>query len=488
VFGILLANWFWQLGPDAAAFLGDDGMLPRSAALTHFPDRFSLLHLVGETWLIHLFLVIATAVALLLAVGYRTRTMAILAFVAVISVQNRDPLILDGSDLVFRMSAFWLIFTAAGDMWSIDAAVRRARGEATRRTGLALPVRILQLQAAWIYLATGLEKLLGQGWLTGTATWYALQLKHTFGRAHAEPLLAIPGFVRLTTVGTMLVELFFLPMVFFPVLQPWVRLLAVVAAAGLHVGIIALMNVGNFPIVMLALLLLFLPARWIERAVAAVPASRAASRFADRVVAHGIQRAPHLFAPARHEPLVRRPPAALPYVASAALVALAAATFASATPKVLGEAPREPQLVASLRYAGLEQRWDMFSPEPASADGWISARGVLADGTRVELIGDDGRPIPQRPLVVRADGPIEPRYADPLFSRWVKVYERIPRQDHEAFRLEFGRMFCRMRNLDLPAGASPLVSFDVTYVERLLQPPGSGPPVLRTHEVWSHAC
>jgi hypothetical protein len=47
----------------------------------------------------------------------------------------------------------WLAFTAAGDAFALDAVLRRRRGP-------AFPVRVLELQVAWIYLASGLEKSL----------------------------------------------------------------------------------------------------------------------------------------------------------------------------------------------------------------------------------------------------------------------------------------------------------------------------------------
>ncbi|HUG92210.1 MAG TPA: HTTM domain-containing protein, partial [Planctomycetaceae bacterium] len=418
---------------------------------------------------------LSVVAAAMLAVGYRTRTAAILAFVAVISFQQRNPLILDGSDLVFRAVPFWLIFTAAGDRYSVDAALRRARGEEVRPQGPALPVRILQLQIAWIYLATGIEKLAGTQWLGGTAAYYALQLKHTFGRPWAEALVRSDLFVRAVSWGTLVVELGFLPAAFFPFLQPFVRLVAVAAALGLHLGILVLMNVGNFPVVMMAGLILFLPPPWVERLVArlaAIPPARGASALVARLAA------------AAPRPSTHR--ASWSAAAAGALLLVALASFGTAMPRPLGPSTGEP-LSGALRFAALDQRWDMFSPDPARADGWISARGQLADGTAVELIGEGGRPVPRDPIVLSGDEPIAPRYADPLYTRWTKVHERIPNVAFAEYRLEYGRMFCRLRNLHLAPGGSPLVRFDVVYVERIIQPDLS-PPDLVEHRIWSHEC
>jgi hypothetical protein len=86
----------------------------------------------------------------------------------------------------------WLAFTAAGDAFALDAVLRRRRGP-------AFPVRVLELQVAWIYLASGLEKLVGSSWLDGTATSWIFELTNTYARPWAAPLASSAELVHLTT-------------------------------------------------------------------------------------------------------------------------------------------------------------------------------------------------------------------------------------------------------------------------------------------------
>jgi hypothetical protein len=486
LYGLLVFNWFWQLGPHLTEFFTDEGIMPRHALLTHYPDRFSLLLLVGEWWAVAIFWSASLVVAVLLTIGWGTRLACALTFVAVVSFQQRNPLMLDGSDLVFRVSAFWLIFTAADRVWSVDAILRKARGELVLPYGPAFPVRILQLQMGWIYLATGLEKLAGTRWLEGTAAFYALQLKHTFGRAYAEGLARLDPLVRGVSWGTLAIELGFLPATFSPLGQPYLRWLAVVGAAGLHVGILMLMNVGNFPVIMLAGLVLFLPPQAVRRVGSLAARLLSTSRamvYAKR--AYGLV-APELSTTKRARPILRDR-GWWPALSAAALIFIAVSTFGTAVPAAFAWGGTAEPVSGMLRLASLDQRWDMFAPEPASADGWMTAPGVLADGTEVELIDDSGRPQPRAPLAKRA-AEDAPRFSDPLYTRWAKVHERIHPAALAAFRLEYARMYCRLRNLHLTPGQSPLQSFDLIYVERLIQPPGEGPPILRTHHLWSHRC
>jgi hypothetical protein len=105
----------------------------------------------------------------------------------------------------------------------------------------------------------------------------------------------------------------------------------------------------------------------------------------------------------------------------------------------------------------------------------LVAPARLADGTEIDLL-TGGRP---------SD---EPRYADPFYSRYAKVFERLLDKANADYRLEYGRMHCRLRNLSLQPGQSPVVTFDLYYMQRLIQPPGKGEPVLVKHHLWSHTC
>jgi hypothetical protein len=472
LFGLQLFNWFWQLYPNLDAFFTDEGIMPRREMLDFFPERLSLLSLVGEWWEVAIVWAIACAVAFGVTLGWHTRLMSFLAFVLIISFQWRNSLILDGSDLVFRFMPLWLIFTDAGGLWSIDAL---RRGPRATGGGWAFPVRILELQVAWIYLATGIEKLAGSLWANGTAAYYALQLEHTFGRWWARPIALQPLLVMLTSWSTLAVELGFLPLVVIP--STLTRLVAVVAAAGLHTGILLMMNVGNFPVIMLSSLVLFLPPAWVRAFVdratrfARARLPRSALAWWDRFVVFAADQLPP--APARRSTFMSR----LPRHADALVLALFALfVFSTAVPRQL-EALRPSGDVGELvRTFSLDQRWDMFSPDPARSDGWMLGPAQLTDGTTFDLY--TGGPADDR----------SERYSDPLYTRWVKVHERIANVGYRDYRLEYARYFCRVRNLHLTPGETPLASFELSYIERVVRAPEEGPPLINEHLLWQHKC
>jgi hypothetical protein len=473
LYGVQLFNWIWQLYPNLSAFFTDEGILPRRALMVNYADRFSLLNLLGPWWQVAIFWAIALAVAILLTVGWRSRLMSFLAFLVVVSFSFRQPLMLDGSDLVFRFVPLWLTFSDPGARYSLDALARSSRGEPTGR-GFALPVRILELQAAWIYLATGLEKMAGTLWPSGIAAYYSLQLEHTFGRTWAKPIATNDLLAHVISWGTLAFELAFLPLAMLP--SRITRLIAVAIAASLHLGILVLMNVGNFPIIMLSALVLFLPAQWVDEFVTGV-ASRFRARVRPRVVAlaDGVA---HTAADALPS-AITLPPEIRRFdrrIGGGALVLIAALAFATAVPSSLGAARPKGQVMDVLRFFALDQRWDMFSPEPARSDGWLRIPATFSTGATLDLV---------------TNGPVtdsDERYSDPLYSRWTKITERIASVAYSDYRLEYARSICRLHNLHLGPGDVPISTFEIQYVERLIQPPGEGPPTFREIMLWSHRC
>jgi hypothetical protein len=78
--------------------------------------------------------VLAIAAALLLMLGWRTRTMSVLFMVGVLSLQNRSVFVGDGGDNVIHLMSIYLVLTRCGQVWSLDAR-RRAKRAAVRGEG-----------------------------------------------------------------------------------------------------------------------------------------------------------------------------------------------------------------------------------------------------------------------------------------------------------------------------------------------------------------
>ncbi len=157
------------------------------------------------------------------------------------------------------------------------------------------------------------------------------------------------------------------------------------------------------------------------------------------------------------------------------LAGLAAVALATAIPPHIAVVHLPDPVARVLAYITIDQRWNMFSPNPPTADGWLTIPGRLADGTTFDLF---------------TGGPVSdaPRSADPFFSRWTKGLQALVFSARQDLFVEYGRMFCRARNVDLRFGESALATFEIIYHERIVAPPPGGTPTYRDYVMWRHQC
>ena len=97
--GLLLLTDLWMRAPDVVAWLTDDGVLPRDLSMQFANSyRWSLYWLNGsELWATSL-MAIAALFAVMLVLGLRTRIASVASFIMLVSLQNRNPLLLQGGD------------------------------------------------------------------------------------------------------------------------------------------------------------------------------------------------------------------------------------------------------------------------------------------------------------------------------------------------------------------------------------------------------
>jgi hypothetical protein len=275
---IVLKDALYHL-PLSAAFYTDTGVLPRNVLLTDLArsNRFSLMDALSADWMVVIFFILWVVVTICLLVGYRTRLMTVLNFVFVVSVQERNIYVLTGADIVMRVMAVWMLFLPLADYYSIDAIRNRwkrfklsksladLRVSAQEKTTFALPLRAIQIQFALIYTFTALFKWQSPVWNeNATAIFYALQLQTLTLPTGDWFLQNMPQWVmQVMTKTTILAEIGFLPLVFQPFFQPYVRMFVIFVMGSVHIGIMLLMSIADFSAIMLTGYLLFFAPNWI---------------------------------------------------------------------------------------------------------------------------------------------------------------------------------------------------------------------------------
>lgn len=133
-----------------------------------FHSRWSLLFWITEPWAVRAVFVVGVVAHVLWLVGLYTRLASLVAWVVWVSMVGRQPLLYALPDHLHTAIATLLVLMPTGRGLSLDA---RWRGK-----GGPVPVwcrRIVQLQIAVVYVATGVLKS-GVTWKDGTALYYTL--------------------------------------------------------------------------------------------------------------------------------------------------------------------------------------------------------------------------------------------------------------------------------------------------------------------------
>ena len=235
-FSLLVLINLAVLYPDLDWWFTDKGVLKADASREiASPYDWSVLWWLPSTpVVVHTAFWIVAIHALMLLVGVFSRYSALLVFIGLLSFQNRNTLILDSEDHVFRIIALLLALMPCGHLWSVDALFWRQRrrkdavdeaASSTLRAAWAL--RVLQIQMCLIFLSAGLWKLSGHDWLDGTALYYVSRLEDYFGRFPIpEFLFETPWLVALLGWLVIAVELTVPALIWFRESRRWCLLAA----------------------------------------------------------------------------------------------------------------------------------------------------------------------------------------------------------------------------------------------------------------------
>jgi len=263
VLGVIVLGWTLSLAGDLDAFFSQTGLLSKGPG---GGGTWGVLAVFPADLAVQLVFAVLLIACIALILGYQTRLAALLVFVAILSLERRDPYVFNTGDGLIRLIAFYLMLAPAGVALSLDR--RRFAPdrfwEFPKRAPWAL--RLMQIQLSIIYLAGLWVKLQGTTWNDGTAVSYAMRISDL-------TRLPLPGFLihsallsNLMTYGTLAIEFSVPILVWNRRLRPWVML----AGISLHLGIEYSIRVGFFSVAMLTLYLSFLDPAWAENRLLAV--------------------------------------------------------------------------------------------------------------------------------------------------------------------------------------------------------------------------
>jgi hypothetical protein len=367
--------------PDVVAFYTDSGVLPRSTLAELYPvlGDVSPLAVSGATWLPLVALGLTALAGVALMVGYRPRLSAGIAFVLLVAIQLRNPVVLNAGDTLFRRLLFWSLLLPLGCGWEDEVPESATRVASAGTAGILL-------QVLAVYVTNSLMKFRGTYWHQGTAVRYVFQLDHLTVRAGDvaagwDPILVLGCWLWLALlVGS-------------PLLLIWTgryRTGLVAAFVTAHICMALSFQLGVFPLVAILGLVLFFPPSFWDALADRWPAGIKALRPRWPMSPTG--------PPQARFPTTAHSLAVLGIVAIVGLNAIAVGFVAAPT----GTPDR------------IEDRsWNMFAPDPPLETWWYAAPATLESGNRIDAL--TGEPVNlSRP----------PEVSDRVPSqRWKKLFE-----------------------------------------------------------------
>lgn len=382
VFGLALLIDIGIRTYDLTRFYSDDGVLPRATLLEAGwnPYFFSLQMTNGRPGFLLVLATIQAVAAVCLLLGYRTRLATLASWVLLLSIHNRNPWLLNGGDVYFRMILFWMLFLPWGQVWSWDhrngqSDVRWWTGQLTADCrGLRTPATLaVLLQVCLLYWFAAIPKT-HPSWVADfSAINVSLHADHIVGSNGIWFREIFSNWLPVLTRATLEWE-FWGPFLFwFPFDRGQVRTIAAFGFMAMHLGFEVTLQLGMFPLFCICALFVLLPSWFWE-----VPARRLTEmidRYLPRENLHPPGGTQH---PKRWQRILRD--SLLGFL----ILYVLAWNFNNEN---LLRWFRFPASWNGIGYAlRMDQRWNMFSPSPPYQDGWWVIEATRRSGKTFDAL------------------------------------------------------------------------------------------------------
>ena len=255
--GAVLLGSLIHRSQDLTAMYTNAGMLPDSLwwQLRETPAAWSIHLWAGSTASVALIFAVHAILALGILVGWRTRWCCLGAWLLLVSLHHRNPLLVTGGDVLLGMFLFWGMLLPLDAHWALSCREQGDQGRRTRHVSLASLGLLLQI--VLMYFISGISKL-NPVWLSGEA----LELVWDFDMLVLPAGKYLQQYHWLTlalTYGTLGLELVGPWLLLTTVWKARLRWAALLAFVGFHVGIAITMDVKVYSYVCFAGLLVFVP-------------------------------------------------------------------------------------------------------------------------------------------------------------------------------------------------------------------------------------
>jgi hypothetical protein len=404
--------------------------------------------------------------------------MTVASWILLVSLQNRNPLLLQGGDILFRMILFWAMFLPLGARCSLDRIFSRdsmVADGAKPKMVLTWATAAVLIQAVLLYVYAGVLKT-GPEWTRDyTAVYYAMSIDQlTTPLGHW--LLGHPDLMKTLTRLTIQIEIFGPLLFFIPFYTGFFRILAILLLFGMQMGFGATIRVYIFPWICFCATFPMIPSVFWDKLPNALKAlGGRAIRAAEQLEASAcFGRLRRILPPV---PPSGSTPRWLNVVAAVFLVYVIlwnAGTLPATINKAKIDVPRRLKWIASALR--IDQQWNMFAPYPLKDDGWYVIPGTLVNGTEVDVF--TGR----RPVTWEKPHLVAYSYKN---QRWQKYMMNLWSRDFSKFREFYGKYLCRAWN-EAHKGGEQLDRFTIYFMKEDTLPQGEDAP--EKISLWEHYC
>lgn len=398
---------------DLKAFYSGEGVLPITPLFQYLwsPYFLSLFNITEHYYLLAiLFAIYAVCVGSLL-VGYKTKWSTLLVWVFLISLHNRNPLILQAGDHLLRMIVFWGIFLPWGYLYSIDSL----KNIEVRKTYIYESFASIAYicQVAFLYYFSALLKTSPEWRTDFTAIYYALSLEQ-LTRPIGDFIYPFYDLLTFLTAGVFYLELLFPLLLIIPFYNAWIRMIIILSIASLQFGIFLTMNVGLFSVTSVVVMIGLIPTVFIDRFYARY----SKILLAWQALVHRVQlKYNYIKAKTISHPS--------PSYFSEIIVSLALIYVLGWNMFTVGKKVIPDNMIWIGELFKLHQHWGMFAPSVYKDDGWFVYSATQVDGNEIDILRN-GKPVTlEKP----------PRMSDLVKNdRWRKYGENIIQIDNAHFR------------------------------------------------------
>ncbi len=269
VFGVIALWWYISYYPDLQFLFGPDGIISGQAIEQWrelSPPAFSIFdwpQTASSLWFTYGLGLVALV---LFAAGLFSRVSSVAAFLVVVSLLHRGPMLARPMEDILAMVMLYLCLGPTGAAFSLDRLWRRRAAPQAESLpfvpsiGANIALRLIQIHLALLHFGMAIGQLRDDSWWMGRAVWGFIS-KPESGYIDMTWLSDHVYLLNLWTHGIVVFEFAFALLIWNRLARP----LLMVAAVLVWVSIGLVSGMLGFSLVMLGATLAFAPAEWFDR-------------------------------------------------------------------------------------------------------------------------------------------------------------------------------------------------------------------------------